>query len=176
MTKKRSAPLASSVGSPAASLTSFTGAVESTARPLSRIPASAAGVKLTCEPLSVKVPALRARLALFSTRSLPGSLPKELSPSFSQKRPASVSQPLSLVSELERFWRQASTLACSAAAPAPATAGTSHERDGERGAQAQRSGSGPWRHFTRWQSWRHFRPSRLAPEDLLAHVGDLACS
>ena len=26
------------------------------------------------------------------------------------------------------------------------------------------------------RSWSHFRPSRLAPEDLLAHVGDLACS
>jgi len=93
MTKKRNEPLASIVGSPRASEASSS---DVTACPSWVTPAPGRARKRTRAPLSTNEPAVSASEALSSTSAFEGARPKLLSPSFSQKSPASVSQPLSL--------------------------------------------------------------------------------
>ena len=142
MTKKRSEPLASSVGSPALSGTSSS---ELTGRPSCVTPAPARASKRTFWPLTTKLPAVSASEGLSSTSALPAPRPKVLSPGFSQNRPASVSQPSSPVSASRRWVRQAWTLArsaCSASAVGAPAAGGVLASAGASRAQARAAASG----------------------------------
>ena len=102
ITKKRSEPLASTVGWP---LVSGASSRELTGFPWCVTPLPAPATNRTACPLRMKVPQRSGRAGLSSTSALLAARPKLLLPSRSQKSPASVSQPLSLVSASTRCAR-----------------------------------------------------------------------
>src|SRR5262249_18856421 len=136
-------------------------------------PLSGAALNRTTCPLRMKVPQCSASAGLSRTSVLPAARPKLLSPSLSQKSPASVNQPSSLVSAATRCARHssmaarsacASTLADAATAPPPArSASASNSAKSAYGARA-----GGMR--------RPIMPPAPAREYLLAHIVDLACT
>src|SRR5882672_1445216 len=181
MTKKRSEPLASTVGSPWASEARSS---EVTARPSCVTPPPGRARKRTWWPLSTKEPAESASEALSRISAFEEARPKLLSPSLSHRSPASVSHPVSLVSRPTRSARHASMLRRSACRSAAGRAAAAPEC--AQGTSSIVPSSIPAAALTRapWSRcmvhpppggvwWRYFMPSRIAPEDLLAHVRDL---
>ena len=180
MTKKRSAPLASTVGSPALSGTSSS---ELTGRPSCVTPAPARASKRTFWLLTTKLPAVSASEGLSSTSALPAPRPKVLSPGFSQNSPARVSQPSSPVSASRR-WRTPGVDAgplglqrlrgrCAGGGRRVGECrrqqGAGKSRGAAGGCDERDSMAAPGRGRP-----RQFKPSAFAAEDFLAHVGDLA--
>src|SRR5205814_196279 len=185
MTKKRNEPLARTVGSPWASAVSSS---ELTARPSCVTPGRGAARKRAWWPASTNEPAVSASEALSRLSAFEEARPKLFSPCLSQKSAASVSHPASLVSRPTRSARHASMLlrsACRSAAAAVVAADCAGlaPRDAPLASSTVPSSitaTAPLRaplprymvSTSRWSP--HFTPSRIAPQDLLAHVRDLA--